>query len=142
LNARRAPLAAAVVAALLIPLLVAGCGGDSETERRKEEIEVENAVREANLKALLKVKVAERKRRAEHPGETLAPPKYTGVLAERYEVDREVCSALPPSQLAANLEIDEGSSPEEIASAYAKTYSGRFREPAHDGCLAGLESAP
>ena len=92
-----------------------------------------------DLKALLKVKLAERKRREEHPGQTLAPPKYSGVLAERYEVDREVCSALPPSELAANLEIDEDSSPEEIAKAYAKTYTGRFREPAYEGCLAGIE---
>ena len=135
----RALIGAVLVAVLVVPLLLAGCGGDSETERRKEEIQVENAVREAHLKALLKVKLAERKRREEHPGETLAPPRYTGVLAERYEVDRELCSALPPNELAANLGIDEGSSPEEIARAYAKTYTGRFREPAYEGCLAGME---
>ncbi|HEX3243352.1 MAG TPA: hypothetical protein VHQ97_09750 [Solirubrobacterales bacterium] len=135
----RALIGAVLVAVLVVPLLLAGCGGDSETERLKEEIQVENAVREAHLKALLKVKLAERKRREEHPGETLAPPRYTGVLAERYEVDRELCSALPPNELAANLEIDEGSSPEEIARAYAKTYTKRFREPAYEGCLAGME---
>jgi len=140
LSPGRALIGAVLVAVLVVPLLLAGCGGDSETERLKEEIQVENAVREAHLKALLKVKLAERKRREEHPGETLAPPRYTGVLAERYEVDRELCSALPPNELAANLEIDEGSSPEEIARAYAKTYTGRFREPAYEGCLAGIES--
>jgi hypothetical protein len=136
----RALLGGGLVAVLIAALLVAGCGsGESETERRKEEIQVENALRESHLKALLKVKLAERKRREEHPGETLAPAKYSGVLAERYEVDREVCSALPPSELAANLEIDEGSSPEEIAREYAKAYTGRFHEPAYEGCLAGME---
>jgi len=139
LSAGRALLGGAVVAILVVPLLAAGCGGGSETERRKEEIQVENALREAHLKALLKVKLAERRRREEHPGQTLAPAKYSDVLAERYEVDREVCSALPPSELAANLEIDEDSSPEEIARAYAKTYTGKFREPAYEGCLAGIE---
>jgi len=128
-----------VVAGLVAVLMLAGCGGESETERRKEEIRVENAIRESHLKALLKVKLAERKRREEHPGQTLAPAKYSGALAERYEVDREVCSALPPSELAANLEIDEGPSPEEIAKAYAKAYTGRFHQPAYEGCLAGIE---
>lgn len=141
MSAPRVLVGGGLVAVLVVALLLAaGCGsGGSETERRKEEIQVENAVREAHLKALLRVKLAERRRREEHPGQTLAPPRFTGVLAERYEVDREVCSALPPNELAANLEIDEGSSPEEIARAYAKTYTGKFREPAYEGCLAGIE---
>ena len=63
MSAGRALLGGAVVAILVVPLLLAGCGGGSETERRKEEIQVENALREAHLKALLKVKLAERKRR-------------------------------------------------------------------------------
>jgi hypothetical protein len=139
LIAGRVLIRAVVASALVAALLLAGCGGQSETERRKSEIEVEDAVREAHLKALLKVKLAERRRREEHPGQTLAPAKYSGALAERYEVDREVCSALSPSEVAASLEIDEGADPEAIAQAYAKSFSGRFHQPAYEGCLAGLE---
>jgi len=139
LNRRRALIHGGVVAGLVAALMLAGCGGESETERRKGEIEVERAVRQSHLKDLLRVKLAERKRREEHPGQTFAPAKYGGVLAERYEADREICSALPPAELAAGLELDEGASPEEIARAYAKSYPARFRQPAYEGCLAGME---
>ncbi|HEY1356212.1 MAG TPA: hypothetical protein VGF09_07840 [Solirubrobacterales bacterium] len=137
--AGRALIACAPAAVLLAALLLAGCGGESDTEQHREEVQVQSAVREAHLKALMKVKLAERKRREEHPGETLAPAKYSGTLAQRYEIDREICSALPASEMAASLKIDEGSDPEEIAKAYAKQYPGRYREPAYEGCLAGLE---
>jgi hypothetical protein len=141
LIAGSAPIRGAAAAVLVVGLLLTGCGGKSATERHQGEVQVENAAREAHLKALMKVKLAESERREEHPGETLAPAKYTGVLAQRYEVDREVCSALQPSELAANLKIDEGSSSEEIAKAYAKSYPGRYRQPSYEGCLAGLESS-
>ena len=104
-----------------------------------DEAAVEDSVREAQLKSLLKVKLAERKRREEHPGQTLAPARYSGALAARYEADRETCSAFAPSELAANLEIDEGSDPETIAREYAKSYPGKYEEPSFEGCLAGLE---
>ena len=136
----RALIRGGLVAGLVAALLLAACGGgESETERRKDEIEVENAVRQAQLKNLLKVKLAERRRREEHPGQTLAPAKYSGALAERYEVDREVCKALSPSEIASKLGIDEDSDPETIAHAYAKSFLGEFRQPAYEGCLAGLE---
>src|SRR5262249_44626905 len=128
-----------IVAGLLAALLLPGCGGESETERRKDEIEVQSAVREAHLKNLLRVKLAEQKRREEHPGQTLAPAKFSAALAERYEADREVCKARSPSEIANNLGIDEGSDPEAIAQAYAKSFPGKFRQPAYEGCLAGLE---
>ena len=91
------------------------------------------------MKAMLKVKIAERKRLAEHPGQVLAPARFTGVLASRYESDREVCKALPPEELAAELGLDQDSDPEAIAEAYAKPFTGRYHEPAYEGCLAGLE---
>lgn len=137
----RAPLHLVVAAALVGALLSGGCGGggQSEADRHQSEAKVESAVREAQLKALLKVKLAERHRREEHPGQTLAPARYSGVLAARYEADREVCSALSPSELAANLDIDEDSNPEAIARAYSKSFPGQYRQPAYEGCLAGLE---
>lgn len=143
MRAGRAPARAGVVAVLLGALLLGGCGGGGDdTEHHQAEAQVETAVRQARIKALLKVKIAERLRRQEHPGQTLAPAKYSGVLATRYESDREICSALPPSELAAGLGIDEDSDPEAIAAAYAKPFTGEYRQPAYEGCLAGLESAP
>jgi hypothetical protein len=141
LRAARALARTGAVAALVGALLLAGCGegGSSDTDRQQAEEQVESAVREARMKAMLKVKIAERKRLAEHPGQVLAPAKYTGVLASRYESDREVCKALPPEELAAELGLDEGSDPEAIAEAYAKPFTGKYREPAFEGCLAGLE---
>ena len=140
MRARRALARTGVVAALVGALLLGGCGGGgSDTDRKEAEAKVESAVREARMKAMLKVKIAERKRLAEHPGQVLAPAKYTGVLASRYESDREVCKALPPEELAAELGLDEGSDPEAIAEAYAKPFTGRYHQPAYEGCLAGLE---
>lgn len=140
MSAGRALVPAVAVAALFGALLFGGCGGgQSDTEQKQDEAKVENAVREAQLKSLLKVKLAERKRREEHPGQTLAPARYSGALAARYEADREICSAFSPSELAANLNLDEGSDPDAIAEDYSKSYSGRYRQPAYEGCLAGLE---
>jgi hypothetical protein len=130
----------AVVAAAIGALLLAGCGDDeSDAERRQTETRLEDAVQQARLKALLRVKQAERRRREEHPGQTLAPPKFTGVRAERYEFDREVCTAVEPSELARELGLDEDSDPEAIAEAYAKSFPGELHQPSLEGCLAGLE---
>jgi hypothetical protein len=141
LRAGRALARTGVVAALVGALLLVGCGGggSSDTDRRQAEAKVESAVRETRMKAMLKVKIAERQRRAEHPGQVLAPARYTGVLAARYESDREVCKALPPEELADELGLDEDSDSEAIAEAYAKPFTGKYREPAYEGCLAGLE---
>ncbi len=139
MRAGRAALICGLSAALGAAVL-AGCGGgESEAERQKSEAQVESAVREARVRALLKVKAAEDRRREEHPNEVLAPARFTGAEATRYETDREICSAIPPPEAAKNLGIDEDSSPEAIAAAYAKQFHGRFREPAYDGCLAGFE---
>lgn len=140
MKAGRAAITGGAVAALIGALLLAGCGGDEgDAERHQAEARVDRAVREARLRALLKVKLAERQRRQEHPGQTLAPAKYSGALAERYEVDREVCSALSSSELATSLDIDEDSDPEAIAEAYSKSFEGEYRRPSFEGCLAGLE---
>ena len=140
MNAGRAAIRGEALAALIAAILLAGCGGgESDAERHQAEAKLENAVHEARLKALLKVKAAEAQRRKEHPGQTLAPARYTGALAERYEFDREICSALSPSELAATLEIDGSSDLDAIAQAYAKSFQGRFHQPAYEGCLAGLE---
>jgi hypothetical protein len=128
------------LAAVIGTLILAGCGGgESDAERQQSEARLERAVAMARMNALMKVKIAERRRREEHPGQTLAPARFSGVLAERYEVDRELCSALSPSELAAGLGVDEGSDPEAIAEAYAKSFTGRFHEPAYEGCLGGIE---
>lgn len=140
MRAGRAALLVGVVAVVAGALPWDGCGGgESDAEHHQAEAKVESAVRQAQLKALLKVKLAERRRREEHPGQTLAPARYSGVLAARYEADREICTAFSPSELAANLEIDEGSDPEAIAEAYSKQFPGNYRRPSYEGCLAGLE---
>jgi hypothetical protein len=139
LRAGRAALICGLAVALGVALL-AGCGGgQSEAERQKSEAQVESAVREARVRALLKIKQAEDRRREEHPNEVLAPAKFTGARATRYETDREICSAIPAPEAAKNLGLDEDSSPEAIAQAYAKQFNGGFQEPAYEGCLAGLE---
>jgi hypothetical protein len=135
-----AAITGGAVAALIGALLLAGCGdGESDAEHSQGEAQLERAMREARLRALLKVKFAERERREKHPGQTLAPAKYSGALAERYEIDREVCSSLSPSELAVSLEIDEDSDPEAIAEAYSKSFEDEYRQPSYEGCLAGLE---
>ena len=140
MRARRAPIATVVLAALGGALLLGGCGDDqSDAEQTQAEAKVESAAREAQLKSLLKVKLAERRRRQEHPGQTLAPARYSDALAARYEADREICSAFSPSELAASLNIDEDSDPEAIARAYSKSYPGKYEEPSFEGCLAGFE---
>jgi hypothetical protein len=141
LSARRPAIAGGAIVALIGALLLAGCGGggESDAERHQAETQVERATREARLKALLKVKLAEHQRREENPGQTLAPEGYSDAQAERYEVDREVCSALSPSELAASFGIDEGSDAEAIAEAYSKSFEGEYRQPSYEGCLAGLE---
>jgi len=133
-------IAAAALAALVGALLLAGCGGgEGDAEQHATEAKVEEAVQKARLKALLKVRLAEQKRREVHPGQAFAPARFSGAEADRYETDRELCSALSPSELAASFEIDEDSDPEAIAEAYAESFTGRFHEPAYEGCLAGLE---
>jgi hypothetical protein len=140
LKAGHTAVSGGVVAMVIGALLLAGCGDDeSDAERHQAEAQLEDAAREARLKALLKVKLAERQRREEHPGQTLAPARYTGARAERYEVDREVCKALSPSELASDLGLDEGSDPEAIAEAYAKSFRGALHQPSYEGCLAGVE---
>jgi hypothetical protein len=140
LSAARASIRGGALVALIGALLLAGCGGgESDAERQRSEAQVESAVREAHIRALLKVRAAEDRRREEHPDEVLAPARFTGELATRYEADREICSAIPAPEAANNLGIDEGSDPEAIAEAYAKQFTGRFHEPAYEGCLAGLE---
>ena len=85
------------------------------------------------------MKLAEDRRRKEHPDQGLAPPRYSGPLAARYEVDREICSSFSSSEIAAKLGIDEGSNPEAVAEAYSKSFPGEYRQPSFEGCLAGLE---
>ncbi len=79
---------------ILFILLIAGCGGGdgNDTDGDQAEAQVETAVRQARVKQLLKVKVAEQRRREEHPGQVLAPSHFSGELASRYESDREVCN--------------------------------------------------
>jgi hypothetical protein len=140
-RAGRAAFLRGLAAAAIGAILLTGCGGgESEAEQKKNEAQVESAVREARVKSLLKVKAAEDRRREEHPNQVLAPAKFRGVLATRYETDREICSAIPAPEAAESLGLDGGADPEEIADAYGKQFSGRFREAASEGCLAGFES--
>jgi hypothetical protein len=140
-RAGRAAFLRGLAAAAIGAILLTGCGGgESEAEQKKNEAQVESAVREARVKSLLKVKAAEDRRREEHPNEVLAPARFKGALATRYETDREICSAIPAAEAAANLGLDEDADPEEIAEAYGKQFPGRFRGAASKGCLAGLES--
>jgi hypothetical protein len=134
-----------IVAALLVACLAAflgGCGGDdeSETERRQNEAKIQQSVQSERLKSLLEVKQEEFQRRRENPDEVLAPSRFEGAQADRYESDREICKALSPEELADNFDIDSDD-PEEIAEAYSKSMPRQYRQAALEGCLAGFESS-
>ena len=121
------------------PLLLAGCGGESETERRKGEIEVENAVREAHLKALLRVKLAERKRREEHPGQTLAPPSTAACSPSATKSIGKCARRCRRMNWRRTSKSTKARAPKRSPGPTRRSYPGRFREPAYEGCLAGME---
>lgn len=129
-----------VLAVILGALLLVGCGDDdqSDAERRQDEAQVEGGIQKARLDALLEVKREEMERRKAHPNQVLAPDRYRGALAERYETDREICSAISPSELADNFDLDSDD-PETVAEAYSESFPGKYRRAAAEGCLAGFE---
>jgi len=148
--------------AVLVALVVAGCGSDEEAtpspaeernaqarQERKAKVKQERQARqERNAKGRQERKAKtrqERQARQERnakgkpkpePGE--APAKFTGLKADRYETSYLVCKDARTSKVAKEYGLPAGSDEVTVAETYADDYRADFHQAAFEGCLDGL----